>query len=429
MNTWLINLFDPMSRDAAREARMVGLATAFCDAGHSVTWWTSDWDHANKVRRQPGQFLGHPWAVEVLPTLAYHRNTSLRRFRSHARFARDWRNLAREGIRSGRLKTPDMVFVNLPPPSVGAAVADLKTEFGFFMVVDVQDAWPENFSQLLPFGSKWNERIGARLFAPLKRSARKAYRAADVVTAVSQDYLDVVAGYGVRDAGDDVCPDRSGSGKLHKPQRVFYIGCPADRLDEVPIAFEDRDNSIFRLVYVGSLSTSYDLETLIQAMAAPELSGRAVELHFAGAGDAMERLKERSRKLRVVFHGMLNQPELRALLERCHLGLNAVKPASRIAMPNKIGDYFAAGLPVLHAVPRGELADLIRMHNLGTLYQAGDASGLAKVIAASMDRPEGLAAQSANARRFAERSLDRRELYPAMVDFVVNAAKSVRAAR
>lgn len=68
----------------------MGLAGAFREVGHAVTWWTSDWGHANKVRRGPEQFVGYPWQVEVVPTLPYHRNTGARRCRSHARFARDW---------------------------------------------------------------------------------------------------------------------------------------------------------------------------------------------------------------------------------------------------------------------------------------------------------------------------------------------------
>lgn len=483
LNVWLVNPFDQLPSKNGYQGRLTELMSTFHQSGHQVTWWTSDWDHRQKERRKWEGNAETGREIILLPSLPYNRNTSLRRFRSHARFARDWLARTRRGLREGSLDRPDIVLVNLPPPAVGAAVAELKEEFGFFMVVDVQDAWPENFSQLLPFGAKWNERIGPWLFAPLKRSARKAYAAADAITAVSQDYLDVVetyrrdAGRGARGEGgsrrtdrakrdgdakqplntkteSEKSEDRSLSNKDHPtphapcpaslpPSAVFPIGCPADRLDVVPPAWCERPAEPFRLVYVGSMSTSYDLETLVRAMARPELASRSIELHFAGDGDAVARLRRladsvaprptphapcpvQSHAPSIHFHGMLGQKELRALLDVCHIGLNAVQPASRIAMPNKIGDYFAAALPVLHtgrgagqgARGEGELARLIRERDLGGLYPAGDPAGLARVGVECMDSPERMARQSANARRFAEDCLDRRVLYPRFVEWV-----------
>jgi glycosyltransferase involved in cell wall biosynthesis len=405
MQVWLVNLFDPMPSADGYVSRTESLALALVDVGATVTWFTSDWEHRSKTRRRPDSFQGHPFRVLPVPTLEYHRNVSLRRFRSHARIGKDWLRMVRHKLESGDLLAPDLVLVNLPPPSMGAAVAALKQVCNFTMVCDVQDAWPENFSQLLPFGQPLNDKLGAFLFRPLKRAGCRAYAAADAITAVSRDYLDLVANY-TEHAG-----------------KVFYIGCPKDRLEHVPLPYSQRKLQPFKMVYVGGFSRSYDLMTLIAGMAMPELRGRSLELHFAGSGRDETRLQAEVSRLGlqdyVSFHGMLDQAALRRLLENCHLGLNAVQASSLIAMPNKVGDYLSAGLPLLHSIESGELADLIRNEKFGAFYTAGDPASFARAVVQQMEAPEPvLAQQSERARRFALERLDRAQIYSKFAEWL-----------
>jgi glycogen synthase len=51
----------------------------------------------------------------------------------------------------------------------------------------------------------------------------------------------------------------------------------------------------------------------------------------------------------------------------------------RLAMPNKLFQAVAAGVPVV-ATDVGELARLVREHNVGTLYRMGDASDLVRAV-------------------------------------------------
>ncbi|MDQ8195584.1 glycosyltransferase [Coraliomargarita sp. SDUM461004] len=406
MKVWLVNIFDAMAGHGGQCGRMVSIAHAFADADCAVTWWTSDWDHGRKCRREASEFSGHPWQTQVLPSLSYQKNISLRRFYSHARFARDWKRKVRAELASGSLAVPDLVVVNLPPPSLAAAVAEMKAELGFTLICDVRDAWPENFSQILPFSPEWNRRVGGCLFRPLAAAARRAYAAADGLSAVSQDYLDVVSSY-----------------RAHEG-RVFYIGCPPERLLELPIAMDTRcAEGTLKLVYIGSLSASYDLATLIEALREEVLRSLPIELHFAGYGALAGQLQAWAQDAglteQVHFHGMLDWGALRALLNQCHLAINAVQPESRIAMPNKVGDYFAAALPVLHTSAQGELAQLLSTHDMGASYQAGQSASLAHVILGyAKDRPR-LLRQSVNARAFAEAQLDRREIYPKFVKWAL----------
>lgn len=404
MRVWLVNIFEDMPSVSYAGWRMGSLVQALVDVGHQVTWWTSDWSHSSKSKRHEPSADEYPWEVISVSSAPYLKNVSLQRFNSHKQYARDWKAFAISAIRSGELEKPDVVVVNCPPPVVAAAVAELKREVSFCMVCDIRDAWPEAFSQAIP-GSNYLSRALLRLITlPFSFPTRKAYRDADVFSAVSQDYLDVAAKY---------VP------KNRKDERVFFIGCKSSQLNKEPAEYQLRDRKVFKLVYVGSQSSSYDLFTVVKALAHPELSDAPIELHFAGRGDAIPMLEKLVAKLGlksiVTFHGELRLEELRGLLESCHVGLNALKRASWIAMPNKIGDYFAAGLPVLHSLETGELAMLIRERDMGRCFRAGSVASCANAIRHCIENREHLAVQSKNARRFALTSLDRTKIYPDMV--------------
>ena len=51
MTVWIINPFDNLPMEGFRPQRYWLMARAFAKAGHKVTYWTSDFSHAFKRRR------------------------------------------------------------------------------------------------------------------------------------------------------------------------------------------------------------------------------------------------------------------------------------------------------------------------------------------------------------------------------------------
>jgi len=52
MTVWINNPFDFLPGEGARPQRYGLLCRALAQAGHQVVWWTSDWNHMAKVRRE-----------------------------------------------------------------------------------------------------------------------------------------------------------------------------------------------------------------------------------------------------------------------------------------------------------------------------------------------------------------------------------------
>jgi hypothetical protein len=187
MNVWIVKPFDNLPPEGLRAQRYWLMARAFARAGHEVVYWSADFSHAYKRAREVSALEGQHegFALCLVHEPPYPKNVCLKRLWSHWRFARNWLARVRaEVARKGH--GPDVLIVSSPPLALGAAARAFCRRTGAKLVIDIQDAWPETFQRVVP-------RV---LLAPLARVARRNYRAADAITAVSQRYLDLALAYG-----------------------------------------------------------------------------------------------------------------------------------------------------------------------------------------------------------------------------------------
>ena len=342
MNVWIVNPFDNLPPEGFRPQRYWLMARAFARAGHCVTLWTSDFSHARKAPRALASgacWEGDGFRLELVPTPPYPRNVCLRRIRSHRAFARNLRKLAEL-----EPQRPDLVIASLPPLASAAALAAFCRARGIAFVVDVMDAWPENFARVVP---RWT-------LAPLRARARRIYRSAQGVSAVATRYIDLAKSYGAQ------CP-----------AHLAYHG-----IELTPPPPVHAEGSAFHLVYAGTMGKSYDLETVIDAVR--EMPD--VELDLAGTGPKEAALRARAEGCaRIRFHGYLGEEELCALLARADAGLVPMFDDSCVGVPYRLADYAAAGLPVVNTL-HGETERLLAEHGAGMTCPAGDARALCAAV-------------------------------------------------
>lgn len=403
MRIWIVNPFDQIPGETDREGRYWALASELAKRGHSVIWWTSSFNHFRKANRTAPSVGGLPFIVRLIDAPPYARNVSLKRLANHRLFARGFFETARRGLENGEIEVPDRMIISLPPLDVPEYAFRIRDRYGTKIVLDLQDAWPEAFYRVIPGRGSWHQTISRVLFTGYKKRAIDAIRRADAITAVARTYLDVY-----------------GADKHSLPTHVTPIGI---RLRELDAGRRTATKSAFPLcfAYVGSISANYDLDTLVEAAAVLKSEGTEFRIRIAGQGPKLEALKkavDRSRLGdRIEFFGYLPFEQMATLLAGSHVALNPIVPESFSAMPNKVGDYLAAGLPIINSV-RGELADFLKDHDAGEYYAARSAHSLAAAMFGYVQQPEKAARQGQNARRLAESMFDRDVTYPELAGFV-----------
>ncbi len=398
MTVWIANPFDNLPDEGTRPQRYAAFAEAFAAAGHETVLWSCDFSHARKERRNLSDAIRRDWTLRLVHVPEYRRNVSFARFASHRAFGRAFLREAREAVASGALRKPDLVIASAPPLACASAAVALKREFGCKASIDIQDAWPETFARLLPLPSaRLRNAFSHIVFAPFYREARAAYAAADFVTAVSERYLDIAMRAGAP------------AGRV----ALFRLGVP---LGEAPR--RAAGDGPLKAVYIGNLGRTYDISTLIEAV--ERFPGATLDI--AGDGPCRGRVERAvSRCGRVRYRGYLGGRELRALLEKCDLGIVPMRPDAFVGVPGKLADYAAAALPVASSLG-GEAAEMIAGYGAGFRYEYGNRRSLEEVFAKASGDRAMLAAAGLRAREMAEKEFDASRIAAEFVRFTVSAA-------
>jgi len=431
MTIWINNPFDFLPGEGARLQRYGLLAQALVKAGHQVVWWSSDWNHIKKAKREEkcanadesGKVVGKQSGsgdvrecgnagetprqgeadprrecanggeggveIRLIETMPYYKNIGLRRLLSHWLYARSWEREARN-----EHEKPDLIICSAPPLSTGWVMRSLCKRLGCVGVIDVMDVWPETFERVVPAWMLW----------PLRWMAKRVYEGADGVSAVGDSYLEVVKRY---------------LGATTKPMYRCYHGIEmgGESRGERSLACAEVP---LRLVYVGNMGKGYDLVTLVRVVKEMIEEGHAVSLDLAGRGEQEEILKTlaESKQDTIRFHGVVTGDALRALLSNADVGMVPMFAKTYVAVPYKLADYAAAGLPVISSL-KGETEDLIKRYDAGWFYDAGDCSSLRNALLAALQSMKatenGIRQYGMNSKRMAEENFDAEKIYP---DFV-----------
>lgn len=158
------------------------------------------------------------------------------------------------------------------------------------------------------------------------------------------------------------------------------------------------------VVYAGNLQRERGLENFIKAWAG--LPGGA-HLAFVGQGPLEVILQDyviRTSLKNVYFITPVKAWELPGFICGADLGIVLTGSSdlnSRCSLPNKLFEYFAAGVPVL-ASDLPEIRNLVTRYNAGVLIDPGDCSRVEAVLAGLLDRGERLSKLKLNAIKAGE---------------------------
>jgi len=158
------------------------------------------------------------------------------------------------------------------------------------------------------------------------------------------------------------------------------------------------------LIYQGAVNKDRGLEELIQAFTyLPE----TYHVLLVGTGDVHQQLLEKTLELelhQVHFAGQVPFNELAAYTFQADLGVSLEKSTNlnyRFALPNKVFDYLATGIPILVS-PLPELCAILDKHDVGKLLPSHEPKDIAKTIEAIFADQQQLAVWKENTQKARE---------------------------
>ncbi len=381
----------------APQARLSALARRCVERGHEVVVLTAMPNYP-RGRVYPG--YGGIWhtedrdGVRVVRSAIYPTKSArlLRRLRSYFSFV-----LSSAIVGAAVLPALDYLITESPPLFLGLSGYLLSRLKKARWVFNVSDLWPESAV-----------RLGLVRKGPALRLAQRlesfCYRKAFMVSGQSDEIL---ADIGRRFPGVRLCQFRNGvDTERFSPAR--RSGAATTEL---------RDGAECVAVYAGLHGIAQGLDQILKA-ADLLRDVKSLRIVLVGDGPEKEALIRKSRDLRlpnVVFAGPLGSNRIPVFLASCDIALAPLKRYLPGAVPSKIYEAMASGIPVV-LCGDGEAAELVRASRAGLVVPPGDGTALASTLRrlagdAGLRESLGRAARDAALHRF-----DRRAICDAFID-------------
>jgi len=350
---------------------------------------TSDFLHSAKKKRD-GEFAEWPFKITFISEPEYPKNICLKRFRSHRVLAKNISKYLEER------KLPDVIYCATPSLAVALAASKYAKKNKVKFIVDIQDLWPEAFKMVFDVPV-----ISKLIFAPMNRTANKIYASADEVVAVSRTYADRAMQVN----------------KKCKIPTIAFLGTKLSVFDsyknEELVVKKQADEVL--MAYIGTLGSSYDLKSVMDAMILLQNDNKIPNLRFIvmGHGPLRESFEQyaKEKNLNVTFTGALPYPKMVSELCTCDFAVNPIRAKSAGSIINKVGDYASAGLAVINTQNCKEYRDLLDEYEAGINCENGNIEELASAIERLYSDAELRQKMGESNRKLAEEKFDRENTY------------------
>lgn len=373
--------------------RFYDIARMFAENGYEVECITTGFQHFKKAPRDKELILrqNYPFDITFIDAPAYKKNIDIRRVYSNKVAAGRLKKYLKQHINEY-----DAVYVAIPANNIAAMVTSMCKKHDVKVVVDIEDLWPEAMSMVIK-----SKIIRDILLWPFTRDAEITYRNADAIIGTSQDYTERAFKKRPKDI----------------PAKTVYVGCNLADFDEGVRKYSneiEKPDGEFWVTYAGSISTSYDIKTLIDA--GNLLKDRSVHVQILGTGSLKEELEAYSKNMdNIYFWGFTPYPKMAAVLAKSDVVVNSFIKGAPQSIVNKVGDYLASGKPMINTLENPVFCRLIEENQVGVNVEPGNVEALKSAIEKYIGGDES---QGENARRLAESEFDRSKTYQMIVAFI-----------
>ena len=352
---------------------------------------TTNFSHGTKTHRSVSneEMNCIDYKLTMLYEPGYTKNISFKRLYSHYILGKNLEKYLKSR------KKPDVIYCAVPSLDVAKVAAKYAEGNNIRFIIDIQDLWPEAFRMIFNVPL-----ISDVLFYPMRKWANYIYNTADEIIAVSQTYVNRALK----------------NNKKCKSGYSVYLGTDLNNFDNLAKynKFIDKPKDEIWLAYIGTLGYSYDLISVFDALKILKDKG-VINIKFIVMGDGPLREKfeqyAKEKEIYAEFTGRLIYEKMVGILTVCDIAVNPIKKGSAGSIINKVGDYAAAGLPVINTQECNEYQELLIEYNAGFNCINGDPQDISEKIFRLFNNSKLRKNMGDNNRMLAEDKFDREQTY------------------
>ena len=354
---------------------------------------TTNFRHATKEKRIIPKDINVPYKITLIDELGYKKNVSLKRIISHKTLAKNILKYLKT------IEKPDVIYCSVPSLDVAKVAAKYSQKNNIRFIIDIQDLWPEAFKMI------FNPPVlGDIIYYPFMKKANYIYKNADDIIAVSEAYV----------------KRATSVNQKYKNKLSVYLGTDLKKFDTIP-TIEKKDQKNIVIGYIGTLGNSYNLIDVIKAIKLlNEKEINNIKLMIIGDGPLRKIFEAEAinQKINCEFTGRLEYENMVQELRNFDIAVNPIFSKSAASIINKVGDYAAAGLPVINTQQSVEYINLVNNYNIG-LNCNNDPQDIANKLEILIKDKKLRTKMGKNNRKLAEEKFDRNKTYKE-IDRIIN---------
>ena len=276
-------------------------------------------------------------------------------------------------LRYLRKRHNDYIIVESPPLTLGESALILARLTKAKMVLNVSDLWPLSAKELGAMSEK------SLSYKCLEKLEHHLYRKAFFCMGQSQEIVDYIRNHGAKDV------------------YLFRNGVDPSRFEEHN---EKPESDKVKLIYAGLLGYAQGIADICKSI---NFAESGLEFHIYGAGGEQGEIEDYIASTPdhgIFYHGVVSRDELPGKLKEAQMTLIPLVKNIYGAVPSKIYESMAAGLPILF-VGEGEGARIVKENNIGLVSHSRDYKALEENIKYAVNHPEEMISMAQNCKECA----------------------------
>lgn len=398
MTIWLISFFENTPIDDNQNTRYNSLVKEALKRNHEVVFWASTFKHNTKSQRfdkNTTVTVQQGLDLKFIKSKTYKKNIGFQRLYSHYVLGKDIIKQMNHNP-----KKPDVVVIAYPPISTSFEIVQWCKNNAIPVLVDIIDPWPELFELKL---KKLPKLITKNLFSIQNTKAKYVFQNATAVTSISNQYL--------------------AWAKKYAPE--INTACFYPAIDGATVEAQlldaskalQKDSTLFRVIYAGSLGYSYDIPCILAAAKLLQHE-ESIQFVIAGVGPQVGLVEHAIKELpNLQYLGRLSKERLMEEYYTASIGLTQHTKGATQSVTYKLFDLLSCGLPIINSL-ESEMKDIIVDNKVGFHNQSGDSKALANHILELKQNSELYDKMRNNAKQLFYQKGDSKIVYAEFLDFI-----------
>jgi glycosyltransferase involved in cell wall biosynthesis len=416
MLVWLIQRAEstPQDPDEPRVMRMGMIADYLVRKGHEVVWWTSTFNHYSKTQRFDGDIrvrINPLYNIQYLHTLGYKKNISFRRLIDNYFFAKKF-----ESISMLAADKPDIILCSFPILNVCLAVLKYARRNNIPWIIDVRDLWPD---VLIQRSHRFLRPLIVILTFPIRFFLYQIFSHAQNIYGTTDEFVQWGIGYSKR-------ATRSGDASYpiaYYPNNMEFTELLV--LKDINGNIIKRDVDYLTLLFIGSLSSGFNLEEIIRNIIIANEKYLKVRLIICGLGPRFQSLTNLAGSCKNIhFLGWINSSQISSVLDISDIGVCPYHENSSLSngLGNKVAEYTSRGLVLFCPTPKSVLGKIIISNKCGVIYPS-DSENFTKILENLLKNKEVMSLMRENAIKIFNEKFNSDVIYSELVNHLTYLTK------